>query len=138
LNSSINHAAVFNFKQTICILYNLEGYRDKVLKITICKLVFILLSFLKHYDKITFVKLDRGVASVEVFLTVVYVVICLGLIATVLLQSGKSAGLSGSIAGGAESLFGKKRGIDEKLSRFTAILAVSFLAMSVLMIIFIR
>jgi preprotein translocase subunit SecG len=75
---------------------------------------------------------------VEVFLTVIYVVICIGLIATVLLQSGKSAGLSGSIAGGAESFFGKKKGIDEKLSRFTAILAVSFLVLSVLMIVFIR
>ncbi len=74
----------------------------------------------------------------EVFLTVIYVVICIGLIATVLLQSGKSAGLSGSIAGGAESFFGKKKGIDEKLSRFTAILAVSFLVLSVLMIVFIR
>ncbi len=74
----------------------------------------------------------------EVFLTVIYVIICIGLIATVLLQSGKSAGLSGSIAGGAESFFGKKKGIDEKLSRLTAILAVSFLALSVLMIVFIR
>jgi preprotein translocase subunit SecG len=75
---------------------------------------------------------------VEVFLTVIYVVVCVGLIATVLLQSGKSAGLSGSIAGGAESFFGKKKGIDEKLSRFTSILAIAFLAISVLMIVFIR
>ncbi|MGI6485956.1 MAG: preprotein translocase subunit SecG [Thermoanaerobacterales bacterium] len=74
----------------------------------------------------------------EVFLTVIYVVVCVGLIATVLLQSGKSAGLSGSIAGGAESFFGKKKGIDEKLSRFTSILAIAFLAISVLMIVFIR
>ena len=31
------------------------------------------------------------------------------LIASILLQSGNSAGLSGSIGGGAEQLFGKKR-----------------------------
>ena len=42
-------------------------------------------------------------------LVVIYVVVCLSLIATVLLQSGKSAGLSGSIAGGAQTLFGKSK-----------------------------
>ncbi|HHX23511.1 MAG TPA: preprotein translocase subunit SecG, partial [Thermoanaerobacterales bacterium] len=43
----------------------------------------------------------------ELLLTIVYLLICIGLIATVLLQSGKSAGIAGSIAGGAETLFGK-------------------------------
>jgi preprotein translocase subunit SecG len=55
-----------------------------------------------------------------------------------LLQSGKSAGLSGSIAGGAETFFGKKKGIDDKLARFTEILAVAFLAMSIVMMVFLR
>ncbi len=36
-------------------------------------------------------------------LTIIYLVLCLALIATVLLQSGRSAGL-GAIAGGAQSL----------------------------------
>lgn len=74
----------------------------------------------------------------ELFLTIVYVIISLGLIATVLLQSGKSAGLSGSIAGGAESLFGKKKGLDDKLAKYTQILAMSFLGLSMLMIVFLR
>jgi len=56
----------------------------------------------------------------------------------VLLQSGKSAGLSGSIAGGAEALFGKKKGIDDKLAKYTQIVAMAFLAMSIIMIIFLR
>ena len=42
-------------------------------------------------------------------LTILDVLIACGLIATVLLQSGKSAGLSGSIAGGADALFGGKK-----------------------------
>ena len=42
-----------------------------------------------------------------IVLTVLEVIACLGLIATVLLQSGKSAGLSGSISGGAETFLGK-------------------------------
>lgn len=74
----------------------------------------------------------------EIFLTVVYLLICIGLIATVLLQSGKSAGISGSVAGGAESLFGKNKSFDDKLSRYTQILALAFMAMSILMIIFLR
>jgi len=75
---------------------------------------------------------------VETFLTIVYVIVCIGLIASVLLQSGKSAGISGSIAGGAESFFGKKKGIDEKLSYYTAILAITFFVLSILMIVFLR
>ena len=74
----------------------------------------------------------------ELFLTIIYLLICIGLIATVLLQSGKSAGIAGSIAGGAETLFGKKKGFDDKLARYTQVLALVFLAMSVVMIIFLR
>jgi preprotein translocase subunit SecG len=45
------------------------------------------------------------------------------LIVFVLLQSGKSAGLSGAISGGAEQLFGKQkaRGMDLVLHRGTVI-----------------
>lgn len=74
----------------------------------------------------------------ELFLTIVYLLICIGLIVSVLLQSGKSAGLSGSIAGGAEALFGKKKGIEDKLARYTQILAMTFLAISIVMIVFLR
>lgn len=59
-------------------------------------------------------------------LTVIQVIVALGLISTILLQSGRSAGLSGSIAGGAETLFGKKKGLDELLSKITAGLAAAF------------
>ncbi|MCL0052214.1 preprotein translocase subunit SecG [Peptococcaceae bacterium] len=52
--------------------------------------------------------------------------VALLLIISVLLQSGKSAGVSGSIAGGAETLFGKKKGLDERLARVTTVLAVVF------------
>jgi len=51
------------------------------------------------------------------------------LIASILLQPGKSAGLSGSIAGGAESLFGKKKakGYEAMLEKATTISAVVFM-----------
>jgi len=56
------------------------------------------------------------------------VIVSIGLIVVVLLQSGKSAGLSGAISGGAESLFGKQkaRGIDLILHRITIVLSVLF------------
>lgn len=69
----------------------------------------------------------------DLLLTVVYVVICIGMIATVLLQSGRSAGLSGSIAGGAQTLFGKKKGLDELLSRISTGLAISFMVMAIVL-----
>jgi len=71
----------------------------------------------------------------ELFLKVLLVIVCVGLIAVVLLQKGKSAGLSGAISGGAEHLFGKQkaRGMDLLLSRVTVILAVLFLVVSMIL-----
>ncbi|MEW6662596.1 MAG: preprotein translocase subunit SecG [Bacillota bacterium] len=68
----------------------------------------------------------------KTLLTVVQVIFALGLIASVLLQSGKSAGISGAIAGGAETLFGKKKGLDQLLSRVSAVLAIGFLLLTLL------
>ena len=62
-----------------------------------------------------------------IFLTILQVLISLGLIATVLLQSGKSAGLSGSITGGAQEIFGKKKGMDDVLSKVSTVFAALFL-----------
>jgi len=69
-----------------------------------------------------------------IFLKILLALVSIGLIVTVLLQSGKSAGLSGSIAGGAEQLFGKQkaRGIDALLEKVTVILAVSFIILSLI------
>ena len=54
-------------------------------------------------------------------------IISIALIAVVVLQSGKSAGLSGAIAGGAETLFGgKKKGMDELLTKATMVLGALF------------
>lgn len=63
-------------------------------------------------------------------LTIFHVIFALGLVVTVLLQSGRSAGLSGAIAGGAEQLFGKKKGLDELLGRLSTGAAVLFIITS--------
>jgi len=54
------------------------------------------------------------------------------LIASILLQSGNSAGLSGAIGGGAEQLFGKKKskGYESILSKISTVAAVLFIVFS--------
>lgn len=74
-----------------------------------------------------------------ILLTIIDVILALGIIAAVLLQSGKSAGLSGSIAGGAEMLFGgKKKGVDELLAKLTKWVAVAFLVVTIILAFFER
>lgn len=70
------------------------------------------------------------------FLLIVIILVALALIAIVLLQSGKSAGLSGAISGGAEQLFGKQkaRGIDLVLHRITIVLAVIFFILALIIV----
>ena len=74
----------------------------------------------------------------HIFLMVVLLIASLVLIASILLQSGNSDGLSGSISGGAEQLFGKKksRGYDALLSRITTISAIIYIALSLMIVAF--
>lgn len=67
--------------------------------------------------------------------TVIHVILSIILIAVVLLQSGKSAGLSGSIGGGAETFFGKNkaRTLDGILEKATAVVAILFVITSLVL-----
>ena len=64
----------------------------------------------------------------KIVLMILLAVASIVLMASILLQSGNSAGLSGSIAGGAEQLFGKKKakGYDAILSKVTTACAIVF------------
>ncbi len=64
----------------------------------------------------------------KIVLMILLLIASIVLIASILFQSGNSAGLSGSIGGGAEQLFGKKKssGYETILSRITAVGAVIF------------
>ncbi|MFT9849966.1 preprotein translocase subunit SecG [Aneurinibacillus sp. REN35] len=75
-----------------------------------------------------------------IFLKIVLVIVSILLIGVVLLQSGKSAGLSGAISGGAEQIMGKAkaRGIDALLNKLTIILAVLFMVISIAVAYFLR
>lgn len=70
----------------------------------------------------------------EIFATILLVIVAIGLILVVLLQRGKSAGLSGSISGGAEHLFGKQkaRGMEAVLEKTTTGLAIAFIVVTLI------
>ena len=65
-------------------------------------------------------------------LMIILVLASLILIVSILLQESKSDGLSGTISGGAEQLFGKKksRGYDALLSRITTVVAIIYIIVS--------
>ena len=58
------------------------------------------------------------------------------LIASILLQSGNSAGLSGAVGGGAEQLFGKKKskGYEAILSKVATVAAALFIILSLTLV----
>ena len=71
----------------------------------------------------------------QIIVTLVHILFAISIIVIVLLQSGKSAGLSGAIAGGAETFFGKNKGrtIDALLSKYTSFAAIAFLVTSLVL-----
>ena len=67
---------------------------------------------------------------IDIILGVLLIVAAVFLVVAVLIQSGKSKGVSGTISGGtSETYFGKNKGksIDKKLSLLTAIVAIVFM-----------
>lgn len=71
---------------------------------------------------------------ISIILKVLFILICIALIILVLLQEGKSAGL-GSIAGAAETYWGKNKGrsMEGNLLKITKWLAVGFLVVAVVL-----
>ena len=69
-------------------------------------------------------------------LKIVILIVSVILIASILLQSSNSAGLSGSIGGGAEQLFGKKKskGYEALLNRVSTIATILFIVLSLVIV----
>ena len=64
---------------------------------------------------------------------VIDAIIAVILIATIVLQSGKSAGMGGSIGGGADQVFGGKAGgMDALLSKLTMVFGTIFAVLTVI------
>jgi preprotein translocase subunit SecG len=73
---------------------------------------------------------------VDLAIKIVLLIASLVLIASVLLQQSNSAGLSGAIGGGAEQLFGKKkgRGYEAILKKVTLVGAIVFVLCAVVIV----
>ena len=74
-------------------------------------------------------------STLVLIFTIIQLLAGLFLIAVVLLQSGKSAGLSGSIAGGADTFFskGKAKTLDAKLAKMTKWVALGFVVLTLVL-----
>lgn len=70
----------------------------------------------------------------RVFLTIIFILICIALTVIVLAQEGKDAGL-GSIGGLSESYWGKNksRSLEGNLVKFTKFLAIGFIVLAVIL-----
>ena len=68
-------------------------------------------------------------------ITIIQLLTCVLLVAVVLMQSGKSAGLSGAIAGGADTFLSKNKakGLGAKLAKATKWIAVAFVVLTLLL-----
>ena len=67
--------------------------------------------------------------------SIVYALASLFLICVVLLQSGKSAGLSGAIAGGADTFLSKNKAksADARLAKMTKWVAIVFMVLTLVL-----
>ena len=70
----------------------------------------------------------------QLIVSIIYFIVSLALVAIVMLQSGKSAGLSGAIAGGADTFLSKNKAksLDAKLAKMTKWVAIAFMALALI------
>ena len=71
-------------------------------------------------------------STLKLILTIIQLISGLAVTIVVLMQSGKSAGLSGAIAGGAETFLskGKAKSLDAKLAKATKWFALVFVLLT--------
>lgn len=67
-------------------------------------------------------------SAIQYILGAALIIVSIFIVIVVLMQESRSAGLSGAIAGGADTFFGKGKGksIEKKLEKITKVLAVLF------------
>ncbi len=68
-------------------------------------------------------------------LSIIYLILALVLTAVVILQSGKSNGLSGAIGGGSETFLAKNKAksLDARLAKLTKWIAILFVVLTMVM-----
>ncbi|MBR6258660.1 MAG: preprotein translocase subunit SecG [Oscillospiraceae bacterium] len=73
--------------------------------------------------------------TVKLVITIIQLILCVGLTAIVLMQSGKRSGLSGAIAGAADTYLSKNkaRTLDAKLAKMTKWVAIVFVVLTLVL-----
>ncbi|MBQ6794520.1 MAG: preprotein translocase subunit SecG [Clostridia bacterium] len=76
----------------------------------------------------------------NIFLTILYIVVAVVLTVVVLFQQGKDPREASAVMGGSGSFFSKNKGATKEalLEKLTAIVAVLFVILSVVMFIFVK
>lgn len=82
-------------------------------------------------------------SALEVILGILLIISSIVIVVSVLMQESKQRGLSGAIAGGADTFFGKNKGrtMEAKLAKFTRYFGIWFLVLclvTVLVLVFIK
>lgn len=74
-------------------------------------------------------------SALQIIFTILQLICCLALVIIVLFQSGKNAGLSGAIAGGADTFLskGKAKSWDAKLAKATPWVALTFVVLTLVL-----
>ena len=76
-------------------------------------------------------------STLTMVLSIVHLVVCVILIAVIILQSGKDAGLSGAISGGnsSDTFYGKNksRTLESRLEKATAFIAILFVVLTLVL-----
>ncbi len=73
--------------------------------------------------------------ALKLIITIIQLIVAVGLICVVLLQSGKRSGLSGAIAGAADTFMskGKAKTMDAVLSKATKWIALVFVVLTLVL-----
>ncbi len=77
----------------------------------------------------------------EIAITIIQLIACVALVVIVLMQSGKSAGLSGAIGGGSGDTFlakNKAKTLDARLARLTKWVAAVFIVLTLVLDFFVK
>ena len=74
-------------------------------------------------------------AALRVIVTIIYVLVSIALTVIVLMQEGKTEGLSGAISGAADTYWGKNKGrsMEGAMNKITRYLAVGFIILTVVL-----
>ena len=81
--------------------------------------------------------LNQGGAIVlKLIIEIAYIIVCIVWTIVVLMQEGKSAGLTGAISGIADTYWGKNKGrsVEGTLEKVTKILALIFIVLSAVLV----